>query len=307
MITENLSTLKIHKLTQAQYDRELAAGRIDESALYLTPDEEIVFPVDSVNGKTGEVTLSASDVGAIPQQCSYVSTAVSADTITEPFVLLNISSENAELRSLLGNANYAYLQTQYYHSNPGYRMQVAHSYGINPAKMAFRTEYQGVWSAWTSPSASDTPTYPYVVSETTTSNLLMYQQQATNPSNTLATYYFDYTCRKWSNGVIEIFGHSKGSTTGALDYVKTTTGKSWGTLYETGVFLLPNYPETLKTCTYANVSFASITGDAVWAEGGHWSNLTGLGNVYFCRATVGATGLDDVQGNVCTYTVGTWK
>lgn len=41
MITENLSTLKIHKLTQAQYDRELAAGRIDENALYLTPDEEI--------------------------------------------------------------------------------------------------------------------------------------------------------------------------------------------------------------------------------------------------------------------------
>lgn len=39
MITENLSTLKIHKLTQEQYDRELAAGRIDANALYLTPDE----------------------------------------------------------------------------------------------------------------------------------------------------------------------------------------------------------------------------------------------------------------------------
>ena len=41
MITENLSTLKIHKLTQAQYDRELAAGNIDVNALYLTPDEAI--------------------------------------------------------------------------------------------------------------------------------------------------------------------------------------------------------------------------------------------------------------------------
>lgn len=40
MIT-NLSTLKIHKLTQAQYDRALAAGNIDSNALYLTPDEEI--------------------------------------------------------------------------------------------------------------------------------------------------------------------------------------------------------------------------------------------------------------------------
>ena len=41
MNIENLSTLKIHKLTQAQYDRELAAGNIDENALYLTPDEEM--------------------------------------------------------------------------------------------------------------------------------------------------------------------------------------------------------------------------------------------------------------------------
>lgn len=41
MITENLSTLKIHKLSQAQYDRELAAGNLDPSALYLTPDDEV--------------------------------------------------------------------------------------------------------------------------------------------------------------------------------------------------------------------------------------------------------------------------
>ena len=39
MKTENLSTLKIHKMSQAQYDREKAAGRIDENAIYLTPDE----------------------------------------------------------------------------------------------------------------------------------------------------------------------------------------------------------------------------------------------------------------------------
>lgn len=39
MFTENLSTLKINKLTQAQYQREANAGRIDANALYLTPDE----------------------------------------------------------------------------------------------------------------------------------------------------------------------------------------------------------------------------------------------------------------------------
>ena len=38
MITENLSTLIINKMSKAQYDRELAAGNIDENALYLIPD-----------------------------------------------------------------------------------------------------------------------------------------------------------------------------------------------------------------------------------------------------------------------------
>ena len=62
MITENLSTLKIHKLTQAQYDRELAAGNIDESALYLTPEEEIDLSpyatVELLNTKVPSVTTS---------------------------------------------------------------------------------------------------------------------------------------------------------------------------------------------------------------------------------------------------------
>ena len=40
MITQNLSTLKIHKLTQEQYDREFAAGRIDMTALYVVDDNE---------------------------------------------------------------------------------------------------------------------------------------------------------------------------------------------------------------------------------------------------------------------------
>ncbi len=39
MNTENLSTLKIHRLTQAQYNRESEAGNLDATALYLTPDE----------------------------------------------------------------------------------------------------------------------------------------------------------------------------------------------------------------------------------------------------------------------------
>lgn len=41
MITENVSTLKINKMTQAQYNRELAAGNIKDNEIYLTPIEEV--------------------------------------------------------------------------------------------------------------------------------------------------------------------------------------------------------------------------------------------------------------------------
>lgn len=57
MNTENLSTLIIHKLTQAQYDRELAAGNIKENEMYLTPDEEYATKeyVDSLFASVTEI------------------------------------------------------------------------------------------------------------------------------------------------------------------------------------------------------------------------------------------------------------
>lgn len=45
MITEVVSTLKIHKLTQEQYEREREADRLEGNAIYLTPDEG-VFQAD---------------------------------------------------------------------------------------------------------------------------------------------------------------------------------------------------------------------------------------------------------------------
>lgn len=38
--TEDLSVLKIYKLTQEEYEEALKNNTIDENALYLTPDEE---------------------------------------------------------------------------------------------------------------------------------------------------------------------------------------------------------------------------------------------------------------------------
>ena len=59
MIVENISTLKIHKLTQEQYDRELAAGNIDENAIYLTPDEGVDL---SAYAKTADVNAGLNTV-----------------------------------------------------------------------------------------------------------------------------------------------------------------------------------------------------------------------------------------------------
>lgn len=68
MKTENLSALKIHKLTDAQHKREKAAGNLDSTALYLTPATSICYATcDVAKGTqaktaaltTGSLTLTA--------------------------------------------------------------------------------------------------------------------------------------------------------------------------------------------------------------------------------------------------------
>lgn len=65
MKTENVSTLKIHKLTQAQYDREAEAGTLDEHAIYITPDEVEIVSIE--NGGTGATTAEGAlkNLGAL--------------------------------------------------------------------------------------------------------------------------------------------------------------------------------------------------------------------------------------------------
>ena len=77
MITENLSTLKIHKLTKAQYERELKAGNIDESALYLTPDEDalIIDTTLSIEGQAADAKAVGDAIAniEIPEVEGFVS------------------------------------------------------------------------------------------------------------------------------------------------------------------------------------------------------------------------------------------
>ena len=41
MKTTKVTNLKIHKLSQEQYDREVENGNVDENAMYFTPYEEV--------------------------------------------------------------------------------------------------------------------------------------------------------------------------------------------------------------------------------------------------------------------------
>lgn len=79
MITENLSTLKIHKLTQDQYDRELAAGNIDANALYLTPDKTTNIEVDTTLTQSG----MAADAKAVGDAISAPKTELTLISSTE--------------------------------------------------------------------------------------------------------------------------------------------------------------------------------------------------------------------------------
>ena len=72
MITENLQTLKIIKLTQEQYDRESAAGNLDVNALYLTPDEEIDLSSFGITATANELN-KLDGVTATTDELNYVS------------------------------------------------------------------------------------------------------------------------------------------------------------------------------------------------------------------------------------------
>lgn len=68
MITKDIPTLQIHKLTQAQYDTAKAAGNIDENAIYLTPDEEIPNPDWNQNDETAKDYIKNRPFGEFEEE-----------------------------------------------------------------------------------------------------------------------------------------------------------------------------------------------------------------------------------------------
>lgn len=78
METKNVD-LKIHKLSQAQYERELAAGAIDEYALYLTPDEG-TDPGDAITLASAK-TYTDEQVSPVSQQIQQMSSMLESSLL----------------------------------------------------------------------------------------------------------------------------------------------------------------------------------------------------------------------------------
>ena len=123
MNTENLSTLKIHKLTKEQYNRELAAGRIDESALYLTPNED----VDLSGYATNEQLDTKAD--KVHTHNSYVNqnafsnvaigtTTIAADSATDTLTL--VAGSNVTITPDATNDKITISATDTVYAHPSY-------------------------------------------------------------------------------------------------------------------------------------------------------------------------------------------
>lgn len=104
MITENLSTLKIHKLTQTQYDTALATGNIDETALYLTPDEVIYNKVLCDSGNVG-VSVFTDGTVEIPEINDYSIFSVYLHTTIADCVVLCTKTEESTFGTYISGSN----------------------------------------------------------------------------------------------------------------------------------------------------------------------------------------------------------
>ena len=93
MITENLSTLKIHKLTKQQYDREAAKGTLDPTAIYLYPDDTPELITEMTGTVTDKQTPTAKAVS------NFVELKISSLVDTAPDTLNTLN----ELAAALGN------------------------------------------------------------------------------------------------------------------------------------------------------------------------------------------------------------
>ena len=116
MLTENLSTLKINRLTQEQYDAALTNGSINANELYLTPDDNEldtsaflrvtdvgsavdINPInaDTLQGKNASYFATASNVSSINGSLNTINSDISTINSSLNTINSDISTINSSL------------------------------------------------------------------------------------------------------------------------------------------------------------------------------------------------------------------
>ena len=119
MLTENLSTLKINRLTQEQYDTALTNGSINANELYLTPDDNEldtsaflrvtdvgsavdINPInaDTLEGKSASYFATASNVSTINNSLNTINSDISTINGSLNTINSNISTINSDISTI---------------------------------------------------------------------------------------------------------------------------------------------------------------------------------------------------------------
>ena len=122
MLTENLSTLKINRLTQEQYDAALTNGSINANELYLTPDDNEldtsaflrvtdvgsavdVNPInaDTLQGKSASYFATSSNVSTINNSLNTINSDISTINGSLNTINSNISTINSDISTINGS------------------------------------------------------------------------------------------------------------------------------------------------------------------------------------------------------------
>ena len=103
MIKDTLSTLKINKLTQAQYDAALVAGTIQDNELYMNPDDNELdttsfLRVSDIGSAVDPNPINADTLGGKKAE-SYAPLASPVFTGT-PTTAANTNYTTAQLRNI---------------------------------------------------------------------------------------------------------------------------------------------------------------------------------------------------------------
>ena len=122
MLTENLSTLKINRLTQEQYDAALTSGSINANELYLTPDDNELYtsaflrvtdvgsavdinPInaDTLQGKNASYFATASNVSSVNNSLNKINSDISTINSSLNTIDSDISTINGSLNTINSN------------------------------------------------------------------------------------------------------------------------------------------------------------------------------------------------------------